>query len=353
MTIHSLGRALRGLGLVVVLLIWQNPAAAWNRTGHWITAVTAYDALRRNDPATLAEALELLKQHPAAEDWIAWTAEFPDMEPGLVLFMQAATFPDDARRGKYEAFDRPDWHYINYAIEPRKTSTEIASSRALTGRLPEALAENLALFHDRSRPAPERAVALSWVLHLVGDLHQPLHTTGLVNADFPAGDRGGNDVFVRDPQRPDLALRLHALWDDALGAPTRDMALIAARSRETAATRPAPLRWGTAADWLAESFAASFELGYGGGTLRYALLADVLPAVPQAPAAAAPAAGSLQAAPLPVGPQPLRGDAAPPLPAGYVAAMQRFCETRVVHAGWRIARALHGRSDAGPATPGR
>ncbi|HET7773984.1 MAG TPA: S1/P1 nuclease [Burkholderiaceae bacterium] len=325
------------LGLVL-LLVWQTPAAAWNRTGHWITAVSAYDALRQNDPAALEEAVALLRRHPAAEDWLAWTAEFPQMDAGLILFMQASTFPDDARRGKYEAFDRPDWHYINYAIEPGRTSADLASSRALTGRLPEALAENLALLHDRGRPAVERAVALSWVLHLVGDLHQPLHTTGLVNADFPAGDRGGNDVFVRDPQRPELALRLHALWDDALGAPTRDMAQVTALARATAERHAMPTRWGSSADWLAESFAASFELGYAGGTLRYAVLADVLPALP--PTAAAPVT------PLPPGPQPLRGDAAPALPEGYVPAMRRFCEQRLVLAGWRIARTLQGRSES-------
>jgi hypothetical protein len=55
-------------------------------------------------------------------------------------------------------------------------------------------------------------LALTWLLHLIGDLHQPLHTTALYAVDlFPTGDRGGNDVGVRG------ATNLHALWDGALG----------------------------------------------------------------------------------------------------------------------------------------
>lgn len=332
---------LRAIVLMAALLC-NGQALAWNRTGHWITAVVAHDALRQNDPAAFAAAVALLRQHPSAEDWLTWKTEFPQLDDSLILFMMASVFADDARRGKFESFDRPDWHYINYAIEPGKTSANIASSRALTGRLPEALAENLALLRDASKPDVERAVALSWALHLVGDLHQPLHTTGLVNADFPTGDRGGNDVFVRDPQRAEFAVRLHALWDDALGGSTRDMPRVAALARDWAVSQAAGSRSSSSADWLAESYRASVELGYRNGALRYALLADVLPPPPEQSATAAPPSAQSSAQPgAPMaGPQPLRGAFAPPLPEGYVQAMRSFSEARVVQAGRRMAELL-------------
>ncbi|KPF67758.1 hypothetical protein IP84_12565 [beta proteobacterium AAP99] len=324
--------------VLMAALLWHGQAVAWNRTGHWITAVVAHDALRQNDPAAFAAAVALLRQHPSAEDWLSWKTEFPQLDDSLILFMMASVFADDARRGKFESLDRPDWHYINYAIEPGKTTADIASSRALTGRLPDALTDNLALLRDGARPEAERALALSWVLHLVGDLHQPLHTTGLVNADFPTGDRGGNDVFVRDPQRAEFAVRLHALWDDAVGGPTRDMPRVVALAREWAASRAGALSPSSAADWLAESYRASVELGYRNGTLRYALLADVLPPPPEQSATAG-APSAQPGAPM-TGPQPLRGTFAPPLPEGYVQAMRSFSEARVVQAGRRMAELL-------------
>ncbi|HEY0779726.1 MAG TPA: S1/P1 nuclease [Gemmatirosa sp.] len=62
-----------------------------------------------------------------------------------------------------------------------------------------------------ARPAESRAIALAWILHLVGDVHQPLHTASRVTADAPQGDRGGNAVQLIDDGRP---TNLHAVWDD-------------------------------------------------------------------------------------------------------------------------------------------
>ena len=60
--------------------------------------------------------------------------------------------------------------------------------------------------------ADQRAIALAWVFHLVGDVHQPLHTVQLFSQEYPHGDRGGNEVCVRlAPER--APLDLHRLWD--------------------------------------------------------------------------------------------------------------------------------------------
>ena len=58
----------------------------------------------------------------------------------------------------------------------------------------------------------DRGLALSWIVHLIGDLHQPLHATSLYAAPaFIHGDRGGNDILIVGGSN------LHALWDGALG----------------------------------------------------------------------------------------------------------------------------------------
>ncbi len=65
---------------------------------------------------------------------------------------------------------------------------------------------------DGERPAGERAIALSWLAHLVGDAHQPCHAGSLYIARvFPDGDRGANGIPVKQSQN------LHALWDGLLG----------------------------------------------------------------------------------------------------------------------------------------
>jgi len=52
---------------------------------------------------------------------------------------------------------------------------------------------------------------LSWLLHLVGDVHQPLHSTTRVSTTKPDGDDGGNGVKLTSPAN------LHTFWDDVLG----------------------------------------------------------------------------------------------------------------------------------------
>src|SRR5262249_56447705 len=59
-----------------------------------------------------------------------------------------------------------------------------------------ALAENESVVKNVNS-GERKAIALSWLFHLVGDVHQPLHTAQLFNADYPNGDRGGNEICVR------------------------------------------------------------------------------------------------------------------------------------------------------------
>jgi hypothetical protein len=69
---------------------------------------------------------------------------------------------------------------------------------------------------DDSVPATTRAAYLSWLIHLLGDIHQPLHCATLVNGTYPPpqGDKGGNNFYVRPAQK---AVKLHSFWDGLLG----------------------------------------------------------------------------------------------------------------------------------------
>ena len=63
--------------------------------------------------------------------------------------------------------------------------------------------------------SPElRAASLSWLIHLVGDIHQPLHCESFYSDAYTNGDRGGNEFYVKPADQP---VRLHGVWDGLLG----------------------------------------------------------------------------------------------------------------------------------------
>ena len=75
---------------------------------------------------------------------------------------------------------------------------------------------------EQDQPAPgdllfgqEKAIHLCWVMHLVGDIHQPLHCVSLYCEQFPNGDHGGNDSLYRLGGK--RIIKLHPFWDELLG----------------------------------------------------------------------------------------------------------------------------------------
>src|SRR6202021_3878931 len=82
----------------------------------------------------------------------------------------------------------------------------------------EALTKNVADLKDPKVSASDKAVALCWILHLCGDIHQPLHATELFSPQFPTGDQGGNQfIILRDPPYADSRANLHFVWDSLPG----------------------------------------------------------------------------------------------------------------------------------------
>jgi len=60
---------------------------------------------------------------------------------------------------------------------------------------------------------------LAWLIHLIGDVHQPLHTAQLFTREYPNGDRGGNEICIRVAPNT-AALDLHRLWDGLITSST-------------------------------------------------------------------------------------------------------------------------------------
>jgi hypothetical protein len=63
--------------------------------------------------------------------------------------------------------------------------------------------------------ADRKAIALAWLFHLVGDIHQSLHTGQLFTIEYPDGDRGGNEICVRVTQTGQ-PMDLHRFWNGVI-----------------------------------------------------------------------------------------------------------------------------------------
>ena len=106
------------------------------------------------------------------------------------------------------------WHYINWPFKPDGEPANVEVKPPEPVNILTELAENTRIARNGTDPA-KRAIALAWLFHLIGDIHQPLHTITLFTQEYPNGDRGGNRVCVRViTDRP--ALPLHRLWDGLL-----------------------------------------------------------------------------------------------------------------------------------------
>ena len=205
-----LRRALVAIAIVLSLAA-PRPALAWNKASHMVSGVLAYRTLVARDPAVAARLVALLKQHPDYEkNWLPFinASGRPHDE---MLFALAARWPDDVRNDPN--FHRSSWHYVNFPLVMPGDTTQPPATPA--GDLLNVLPKTLAVVRDTTVPAPQRAIALCWLIHLTGDVHQPLHAVSRFGERWPQGDRGGNLFWVK-PGVVDKPVNLHSFWDDVV-----------------------------------------------------------------------------------------------------------------------------------------
>jgi hypothetical protein len=180
-------------------------AGAWGCKGHQTVAMIAEKHLT---PEARQLVQKLLSENPIDPKLSRYCG-------GAVhdAMADASTWADDVRGERKNG----PWHYIDI---PRGAERGPLDSFCGTeGCVTKAISEQLAILKDKDADAAKRAEALRYLIHFVGDLHQPLHTT--TNAD-----EGGNCVpvkyFRRSPRERNHSYspNLHGLWDGAI--PERD-----------------------------------------------------------------------------------------------------------------------------------
>ncbi len=243
--------------LAAALSALSQSAHGWSQEGHMVTGAIVYEELRARDPRVLEEILQLMSQHPDRGAFAVAVGGATDETRARRLFMEMARWPDDIRKGVY---DHPTWHYASKPLSDPHHPPPAMPADSAAGSAVQAFALNLSVARDPHAPPAERAVALCWVMHLVGDIHQPLHAADQYSAAYPKGDRGGNAQYVRDPRSME-SLSLHWYWDqavDRLGvtAESRAGQLRADLPRQRFAELQPPARSAAVADEFARAFSA-------------------------------------------------------------------------------------------------
>lgn len=163
--------------LLLLGFIAMGRALAWGVQGHEVVADLAWQGLQ---PKARQEVTRLLA-----------------LEPGQTL-ASIATWADVNRSVATSA-----WHYVNF---PRGTCVYVPQRDCPDGNCVVAAIEQQRDIFASNASDAERLMALKYLVHLVGDVHQPLH------AGY-ADDRGGNQFQLRALMR---GSNLHALWDSGL-----------------------------------------------------------------------------------------------------------------------------------------
>lgn len=249
----------RSLWLAVIAgaiggLIAAGDARAWGDEGHRIVGRIALPLLtpeaRTQVDALLAADTDTL----TAPDFVArttWADRWRDSDRNTTKLRYTAT---------------QQWHFVDIEITNPDLSDACAGRKPLPDGTPasegpardcvvdkvEQFAAELA---EKSLPQAERILALKFLLHFTGDLHQPLHA-----ADNH--DQGGNQVQVLYRGHR-VASRLHAYWDTAVVQRIgRDDAAAAEDLATTFAADRDAWQRGRPADWALESFAAAKATAY-------------------------------------------------------------------------------------------
>ncbi|HEY6515570.1 MAG TPA: S1/P1 nuclease [Steroidobacteraceae bacterium] len=228
-----MSRTLHGLALTAsilcVSLLGSSTAWAWGREGHRIVALIAADRLT---PAARAQVADILgaDARNAMEGTSIWADEIRDQRP-----------------------ETGRWHYVDIEISAKgyDAARDCPGGDCVVAQI----LKDERLVADSRLATPARAEALRFLIHFVGDLHQPLHC-----ADHH--DRGGNSVQVKLGGEEK---NLHSVWDTAIVSGLGDDPVAVAADLDSQITPREAEAWrrGGPVDWANESFAIAKHDIYG------------------------------------------------------------------------------------------
>jgi S1/P1 nuclease len=216
-----------------VFLAISTPVLAWDGFGHMEVAAVAWELM---EALAKSQAVQLLKANPQYQTWIKGVAA---SKKDKYAFMMAATWPDYIKGAKgytsdgsnngntpppgpqasqnigyTDKFMHKYWHFID---EPFSGDNSQTTPPATPNAQTQIAKFRTTLPASSGAKKTVRSYDLVWLLHLVGDVHQPLHATSRFLSGLP--DEGGNSITINCDSSVSCegAKELHAFWDDLLG----------------------------------------------------------------------------------------------------------------------------------------
>ena len=184
------------IGIFGLMLCAPSLSLGWGAGGHMMVASIAFKRLNAH---AKAQAMALLARpiNPAAV-----TAKDKD-------FINAAHWADDLRPfAEFDSFKA--LHFIDTPFSTDGTALPTLP----TPDVVTALEDNVNILKT-STDKDAQAQALRFIIHFVGDIHQPLHCATRVSSALPDGDRGGNSVSIKVAGK---TTNLHSYWDGGIGS---------------------------------------------------------------------------------------------------------------------------------------
>jgi len=241
---------MRTLRLLALLTLLPTPLFAWGAKGHSVIAEIAERGL---SPNVAQQVRDLTFAAP---------------------LRNTASLPDDWRGQETRGERQGNTGALHYSNIPNDQATfdrarDCKDDDCVVG----GIEKYLAVLRDKSQPKDKRREALTFVVHFVGDIHQPLHAAGGLVKNEQTGamepDLGGNKVKVR---YLGVETNLHTVWDTMViewGPPTVEEYATYALEYELRGRPIEELQKGTIIDWINESHYAAVHNSYviGNGSL--------------------------------------------------------------------------------------
>jgi hypothetical protein len=225
------------LFLTLISMSIATPASAYWEYGHDTIGEIAY---RNITPETRRAVDALLHQSKLLET--------PNCKAGTIE--QAAIWADCIKTLGPRFSYAYNWHYQNVNIcKPFDLKGPCKDGNCVSAQIER----DVKLLKDKSVPVRERVQALAFLIHFVGDLHQPLHAGD-------RGDLGGNQVLAAYGDYAPEKLNLHSIWDGYLAE--RAISTPPSPVRVYSAAEKAELQFGSVEDWSRESWQVAHDVAY-------------------------------------------------------------------------------------------
>lgn len=188
---------MRKLLLAKLIFLIPLSAFAWWQEGHKTIAEIAYRHLSHPAKVQVDHLVSVFEQHDGRNHDLYYMAIWPDQlgQQGIRAFQT--------------------WHYIDRPLSADGTQPE---AEVFHDNVVYAIKQAETVLKSSRAPDYEKARFLSFLIHMVGDIHQPLHSTNRITYDHPKGDAGGNGFHISFKADHGSHIKnLHALWDSVVG----------------------------------------------------------------------------------------------------------------------------------------